>query len=72
MAGITLDQANQQLQAWLAASAAAAQAQSYEIGGRKLTRADAGEIGRQITYWQGMVNKLSRRGGLSFAVGAPR
>ena len=44
MAGITLAQAQAQLDAWLAASLATATGQAYEIAGRRLTRANAAEI----------------------------
>ncbi|WP_025036129.1 DUF6148 family protein [Bradyrhizobium sp. DOA9] len=63
MAGITLEQAQAQLTLWLAASAAVARSQSYEIetgnGRRKLQRADAAEIRQQIQFWQGQVNALT-------------
>jgi hypothetical protein len=51
LAAITLTQAQAQLDAWLAASLAVAGAQSYEIAGRRMTRADAAEITGQIDYW---------------------
>lgn len=60
MAGITLDQANAQLALWLAADSAVASGQSYSIGGRSLTRANAAEITNKIDYWTGWVNRLSR------------
>lgn len=59
---ITEAQAQSQLDVWLAASLAVARSQSYEIEGRKLTRADAGEIRRQIDYWEARVAQ-ARRGG---------
>lgn len=59
MAGITLDQADTQLQLWLAASAAVAKKQSYSIAGRSLTLADASDIQSSIDYWNGMVQRLS-------------
>jgi hypothetical protein len=63
MAGITLAQAQAQLDAWLAASTAVASSQSYEIetgnGRRKLERADAAEIRQMIGYWQKLVNNLT-------------
>jgi hypothetical protein len=58
LAAITLLQAQAQLDAWLAASLAVAQAQSYEIAGRKLTRADAQQINQQIKYWSSQVATL--------------
>jgi len=66
MAGITLQQAQAQLDAWLAASAAVAQGQSYSIttesGSRSLTRANAQEIMAQIKFWDTQVKRLSRGG----------
>lgn len=63
MAGITLAQAQAQLAAWLAASLAVASNQSYEIpqgnGQRKLTRANAAEIGQQVTFWNQKVTELT-------------
>lgn len=60
MAGITLAQAQGQLDAWLAASLAVASSQSYSIAGRSLTRADARTINDMVTKWQNEVNRLSR------------
>ncbi len=60
MAGITLEQARAQLAAWLAASLAVAQGQSYEISGRRLARADAAEVTRNVQYWQQQVSLLTR------------
>lgn len=73
MAGITKQHAERQLEAWLAASLAVAQAQAYEIAGRQLTRADAGEIMRQIKHWSAEVERLSRPGGggIRFRRGSP-
>lgn len=63
MAGITLAQAQTNLDLWLAASAAVAGSQSYEIetgnGRRKLTRADALEVRNMIKFWQDQVNALT-------------
>jgi len=62
MAGITLTQAQTQLDAWIAASLKVAQGQSYTIGSRSLTRADAEDIQAMITYWNGKVNELTNGG----------
>jgi hypothetical protein len=66
MAGITLEQAQANLDAWLAASVAVAKSQSYRISvdgsERELTRANAGLIKDQIQYWDGMVRQLSGTG----------
>lgn len=63
MAGITLAQAETQLAAWLAASAATALNQSYRIADRQLTRADAAEILGQVKFWDDRVKSLSRTRG---------
>lgn len=67
MAGITLEQAQAQLDSWLAASTAVAASQSYEIdtgnGRRKLTRADAEQVQKMIVYWQNQVNLLTPAAG---------
>jgi len=64
MPAITLDQAQAQLDAWLAASTATASNQSYtietETGRRQLTRADAAEIRQQIGFWEAKVISLTR------------
>ena len=73
MAGITLEQAEAKLAMWLEAEeAVATRGQAYEIGDRKLDRADLGDIRKSIDYWQGKVTSLtgavSGRGGLRYAV----
>lgn len=60
MAGITLAQAQAQLDAWMAADTAVAGGQSYSIGGRSLTRANAAEITNKIEFWERKVNQLTR------------
>ena len=70
MAGITLAQAETQLAAWLEADTKVASGQAYSIGGRSLTRANAKEIRENITYWNGMVQSLSR-GGIKVKGGTP-
>lgn len=52
MAGITQAQAETQLAAYLAAETAVLSGQSYEIAGRKLTRANLAEIQKGIEIWQ--------------------
>ena len=59
MAGVTLTQAQAQLDAWIAASLAVASNQSYSIGGRSLTRANATEIKNMIDYWENRVLQLT-------------
>lgn len=51
MPGITLAQAETQLAAYLAAETAVLSGQSYEIAGRRLTRADLAAIQAGIKMW---------------------
>jgi hypothetical protein len=70
MAGITLAQAEAKLAEWLAADTAVAAGQSYTIGGRSLSRANAREIRENITYWNDMAQSLGR-GGIAIKGGTP-
>lgn len=60
MAGITLAVAETKLQLWLDADAAVARNQEFWVENRKVTRADAREIRRNVDYWQGWIYRLSR------------
>lgn len=51
--------AKAQLDAWTAASLALASGQSYAIGDRQLSRANADEVLRMVNYWQRQVDTLS-------------
>lgn len=62
MAGITATQAQTQLEAYLAAEAAVLSNQSYELNGRKVTRADLAAIQSGITIWNQRAKSLSRGG----------
>lgn len=59
MAGITLEQAQAQLDAYLAAETAVLSGQAYEIAGRKMTRADLGAIQQGITTWNDRVKSIA-------------
>ncbi len=59
MSAIALTAAQAQLGAWLAASLAVAGNQSYRIGDRELTRADAAEVRQMIEFWRNEVNRLA-------------
>lgn len=61
MAGITLTQAQTQLDAYLAAETAVLSGQSYEIAGRKLTRADLSSIQEGISLWNSRVVTLANQ-----------
>lgn len=59
MAGITQAQAEAQLALYLAAEEKVLAGQSYEIAGRKLTRADLAEVRSGIEYWDSKVKTLN-------------
>ena len=61
MAGITLTEAQEQLNRWMAASTAVAARQSYTIDGRTMTFANAREIRETIDYWEAKVATLSAK-----------
>lgn len=61
MAGITLAQAQAQLDAYLAAELATLGGQHYEIMGRKLTRANLAEIQDGIRTWNAKVVQLTNQ-----------
>lgn len=59
MPGITLTQAQTQLNSYLAAETAVLSGQKYEIAGRMLMRANLAEIQGGITLWDSRVKRLS-------------
>lgn len=61
MAGITLTQAQAQLDSYLAAETAVLTGQSYEIAGRKLTRANLEFIQKGIELWDDRVKNLANK-----------
>jgi hypothetical protein len=61
MAGITLAQAEEKLNQYLAAEEKVLSGQSYEIAGRSLRRADLSEIRQGIRDWDAKVQELSAR-----------
>lgn len=56
--GITLEIAQEHLDEWLEAELAVTTHQSYQLGGKSLTRADLGEIRETIDYWEQKVAQL--------------
>ncbi|MBM4320212.1 MAG: hypothetical protein FJ125_09675 [Deltaproteobacteria bacterium] len=73
MAWTTLAAAREHLAAWMAADAAVATGQSYTIGSRTLTRADAGRIAERIAFWRRTVEQLqSSRSGVRVLRAVPR
>lgn len=58
MAAITLVTAKKHLDMWLEAESEVAINQAYTIGGKSFTRANLGEIRRQIEYWSNKVQAL--------------
>ncbi len=61
MPGITLAQAQTQLDAYLAAETAVLTGQKYEIAGRVLQRADLAQIQAGIELWNQRVEALTAR-----------
>lgn len=61
MAGITLSQAQTQLNSYLAAETAVLSGQKYEIAGRMLMRANLAEIQAGINTWNTRVMMLGRQ-----------
>jgi len=59
MAGITLEQAQTQLAAYLAAETAVLSGQRYEISGRMMQRADLAAIREGLATWDARVKTLS-------------
>ena len=55
---ITLAEAIEQRDLYLAASRAIAVGKSYTIGNRQLSRLDAGEVRAQLSYWQRACNTI--------------
>ncbi len=70
MAGITLAQAQEKLNQYLAAEEAVLLGQSYSIAGRSLSRADLRSIQEGIKLWNSRVQALSR-GGIRIRGGTP-
>lgn len=70
MAGITKAQAEAQLAAYLAAESAVLAGQSYDINGRRLTRANLLDIQKGIQTWNSRVVRLTR-GGLAVRGATP-
>lgn len=61
---LTLDEAKTLRAAWMAAELAVATSQSYTLGGRELTRADAKFITAQLSRYDRIVTSLEAgRGG---------
>jgi hypothetical protein len=70
--GITLTVAVGRLTQYLTAEEKVLGSQSYEMGDRKLTRADLKEIREGIAYWQAHVDRLNPSPPPARAVGRVR
>ncbi|MEY9975744.1 DUF6148 family protein [Lysinibacillus sp. RC79] len=55
---ITLEEAQENLRIWLEAERAIANAQSYTISNRSLTKANLSEVAKRISYWENKVSEL--------------
>ncbi len=60
--GSQLEIARHHLNAWLEAELELTTHQSYKIGSRSLTKADLGQIRKQIEFWQNRVAQLENTG----------
>ena len=58
MAAYTLEFAKERLALWLEAEAAVATGQGYQIGSRRLDRANLYQIREEIKMWTAKVNEL--------------
>ena len=58
MAAISLETAKKHLEMWLEAESEVAINQAYTVAGKSFTRANLGEIRRQIEYWGNKVQEL--------------
>ena len=54
-----LETAKKHLEAWLQAELAISTGQSYQIGTKRITRADLSEVREQIKFWRNEVERLS-------------
>lgn len=58
MSAYDLETAKKHLNAWLEAELAVSTGQSYQIGSRRLDRANLYQIREQIKYWKNEVEKI--------------
>lgn len=65
MAAIPLATAQAKLQSWLDAEDALATAQSTDVNGIRVTRADLAQVREQIAFWERRVERAARGGGPS-------
>ena len=61
MSGISLDQAQLQLDTWLDANIALAAGRRVTIGDRTLERSDLAQVQAQIEFWNIQVQRLTSR-----------
>lgn len=58
---LTLEQAQEHLDKWLAADLAVSAGNSYSIAGRSLSRNSVAEIKEQIQYWSNIVDTIKAK-----------
>ncbi|MFA7347252.1 MAG: DUF6148 family protein [Desulfurivibrionaceae bacterium] len=59
---VDLTTAQAMLEKWLAAEAAVALNQEYEVAGTRVTRANLGLIASRIDYWRAQVSRFANGG----------
>lgn len=64
MAGLTLADAQANLDVANAELKKAMKSSSYSVPGRSMSRASLGELQASVTFWNGEVKRLSRGGGI--------
>lgn len=64
MSNVTLIQARDALNRWLAADKAVATGQSYQLGNKQLTRTHAAEIRANINYWNKQISIINGQGSI--------
>ena len=77
MAGITLTQAETNLNKWIEASESVALGQSYSMSSpdgraKSLTKADADKIQGMIEFWDSQCKRLSQGSGTVVRFGVPK
>ena len=56
-----LANAREMLKGWMQAEQAVMTGQDYQIGSRRLRRADLKDIGERIKFWKGEIDRLEMR-----------
>ncbi|RCX20890.1 hypothetical protein DFR58_10192 [Anaerobacterium chartisolvens] len=58
----TLEEAKAHLKVWLEAEIAVATVQSYQMGSKRLDKADLAQIREQVKFWKNEIREIQNRG----------